>query len=144
MKAPDAKHKSKNNCQALVYYATGQPNDEGELNYYKYIDIHETQLLKQLQEIVGGNIESVPTREPTSLIAYVNENGWMEYFNHKKGIGRNELAGGTLFALGFIHSALMPFCYAGNVVVMGAGDKGLTDTQRKQLENEIQAYRDDA
>src|SRR5579872_6951231 len=109
-------------ADALVFYATGKANHEGALNYWSYVPLEEdrNKRLQQLQDLVGGNVESLapaPNMSP-KLTAFANEDGLMLFAEEKEGMGRNDLAGGVLHLLGFA-SMFSPLgcAYAGTVVV---------------------------
>jgi hypothetical protein len=134
--------------QALVFYATGRPNEKGELNYHGYVELEQgiEQRLRQLQELVGGNIEHLPTlkNKRAPVVAFANESGLVMHRARKPGIGRNDLAGGALLNLGFATFGSPLGCaYAGNVVVMGSETKGLSDKQKMLLEQAIKKFLDD-
>lgn len=143
-KAEAPKEAVKEVSKALVFYATGKANDKGELNYYQFVDFCPKDSLATLQGIVGGNIEGIPnTKQKVSFEAYANENGFNEFYDHKPGIGRNDLAGGVLHSLGFWTSSIGPFCLAGNVVVVGQKDHGLNKKQQVVLEKAIKKWYDE-
>lgn len=135
---------------ALVFYATGRPNENGELNYWSYVELEKNpdKRLAQLQQLVGGgNIEGLaPTnpKKPPCVEAYANECGLMFYSEEKEGFGRNDLAGGALLLLGFASIGQPLGCaYAGTVVVVGRDSKGLSAKQKQKLEAAIREYRDE-
>ena len=95
----------------------------------------ESRGLADLQRLVGGNIQLFPHRldgddEGAPLVAYVNEEGLIT------DMPQNSLAALVLDKLGFILSRPTWSVY-GPVVFMGPGEKGLTDKQRRLLEETI-------
>jgi len=124
---------SKETC--LVFYASKIPNKNGDLNWYEFKE-YETLSLKVLQTLVGGQITSVPClKKKTSFLAYGDDEGLL------KSSARNDLAGGALYYLGFRGSEFLGCAYAGNVVVLGSDEQGLTPNQQQELRTAIDRYR---
>lgn len=119
--------------RALVFYAD---DTQEETNYYRFETLPNSKL-RTLQRIVGGNIELLPHREGITarFMAYANEEGLL------KDLPRNVLAGGVLLLVGFILGPAPLGCaYAGNVVVFGKSEKGLTAQDEQMLQAAIDKY----
>lgn len=116
----------------LVFYATGTPNDQDELNYHKFETFPNFDF-ETIQTIVGGPFQLLPhKRDDAQYVAYANEEGLA------KQLRRNDLAGWALNRLGFLTENLpMGKAYAGNVVLMRNDEGSLTEEQISYLEREI-------
>lgn len=96
---------------------------------FKSIQANPAKMLKQLQTLVGGYVESLPWADYESeapYVAYVNEEGLT------RGLPANELARKATAALGFYE--LLPEALRGNVVLMGQDETGLTPLQIREVE----------
>jgi len=128
-----------------IFHAPQKPNAKGEYNWYEFKEVPKLDL-KTLQTLVNcSHVTLLPNIDPSDkakLVCYADDEGLL-----KPDCGRNELAGGALFKLGFRGSEIMGHAYAGNIVVVGAGsggdDKGLSANQQKMLTDAITAYRKD-
>ncbi len=125
-----------------IFYATGQPNSQGELNYLEFEKIPSIKL-KQLQQYVGGNIEYVHSTTNAKFVMCVNENGFME------DLPLNDLAGGSLLNAGFVTPAFISlmFCSWRGTVVCHRISKhgkaiGLTKADITQIKDAVLRYRD--
>lgn len=112
----------------IIFHASEEPNSNGELNWIEESTISKDQnkALDDLQKIIGGDIELIhhPNSLHTEFIALCDKEGLL------KDKRRNDLAGGTLYYLGFDVLSLPLGCaYAGTVVLLGKRERSLTDKQ---------------
>ncbi len=95
--------------------------------------------LKQLQGLVGGNIELVPHNKEDAApwTAYANEEGM------NLDLPSNFVAFGTLRHLGFNLRYLMQlgtWFFFGNIVLLGKNERGLTEKQLQDVETAYKKY----
>lgn len=93
----------------------------------EFKQIPKNELLKHLQDYVGGHIEYIPHYDG-KYVAYANED--------KKNLFVNELATKTLAEFGFINFQQQ----WGNVVMMGEDEKSLSKKQEifiKKIVNDL-------
>jgi len=136
------------NTRCIVFFASTEENKNGDYNWFEDIKIQNS--IENLRGIVKGTLERLPYRSGTSgayarkhLMALVNESG-----EFTEGLGTNDLAGGALYHLGFrTDTALRPYIYMGNVVVLGKGEnndsKTLNETDVKKIQEAVLAYRNE-
>lgn len=91
--------------------------------------------LDQLQTLVGGYIEALPHPKghKAEFTAYANEEGMV------RDLPSNFLAWGVLYELGFRDPLTLGFYY-GNIVLLGRGDKPLTEAQMHYVEQILNKY----
>lgn len=139
MSAPSVQQPEKNKVITILH-ATYRPNAKGEYNWLEWKEVPKINL-KVLQEHVKGNIALVPyvgsKKQPFEC--YMNENGLL-----KEEYGRNDLAGGALYVLGFRGGEALGCAYAGNVVITGHKHQGLTSKQQNALLYAIEIFREDS
>lgn len=118
-----------------IFHASKTANEDGELNWVEFKQVCDVDC-KTLQSIIGGLLTLLPNvKEHPNLIAYADDEGLM------KDLSRNDLAGGSLYYLGFRGSEYLGCAYAGTVVVTNINEsKGLTDAQKNDIKIAIEKY----
>jgi hypothetical protein len=138
---PTQEAKKKDDGEIIaIFHATREPNAKGEFNWLEWKKIPKV-TLKILQTAVGGRVTLLPYLRPGKppFECYAQDDGLLV-----KGYGRNDLAGGSLWCLGFGGGEILGCAYAGNVVVTGIGGCcGLTSQQQNALLKGIAQYRED-
>lgn len=92
--------------------------------------ISNDNLLEDLQDIVGGNIQLLPHPDGMAApyVAYANEEGLL------LNLPPNELATRSIARLGFMDfKENWNRCIAGNVVILGKDEKSLTSKQQSTI-----------
>jgi hypothetical protein len=124
-----------------VFYSYPDLTDDGLFNEFKIEQMPVASSLEWMQGVLGGYLELAPRGRrgakdvDADLAAYVNENGLME------GLRRNDLAGGSMFELGFPTLSLPLGCaYAGSVILTRIDGKSLTSSQMESIHGAIEAY----
>jgi hypothetical protein len=85
--------------------------------------------LKQYQELVGGYLTLLPHEQgyKSKWTGYANDEGLL------MNLPSNTVAFSVLEKLGFLDSTIIPGAYAGNVILLGKKEAGLTSEQVEEV-----------
>lgn len=124
--------------KAVLFYVSedGKRLPNGHFNDFKIVE-HLEFTYKIIQEYVCGPFEMAPYSKGSKqdFVGYINGEGLIN------DLRRNDLAGGTMYYLGFnvLHLPLGG-AYAGNVLLLGKDGRGLTDGDITKIDSAIKKY----
>ncbi len=122
-----------------IFHASKTPNEFEQWNWFEFKSVPELNLKLYYETIKCSHITMIPNiKKNCVLTAIADDNGLANPIS-----GRNDLAGGALFHLGFRDSHVLGMAYAGTVIVVGNKNKGLSQKQQTLILDAIAKYRKD-